>query len=132
MKYRKNFGESLKSARQQARHSQNELVALVNKNLGLEGTDGLTQPTLSAWETGRQMPSGHKESQVREVARLLELDFDVLTHQMSFEDEDIVPLTADSLEMASRIMKVLDCEISGADLLLLVRLCQRIRGRTSA
>ena len=92
----------------------------------------MSQATLSAWETGRQMPSDHKEPHVREIARLLEVNFDVLMRPVSLEDTGSVPLTASSLEMALRIVKALECEIFPADLLLLVRLCQRIRSRPSS
>jgi transcriptional regulator with XRE-family HTH domain len=129
MKYTKNLGKILKEARQRAGYSQTQLVDRVKENLGLEGACGLSQATLSAWETGRQVPSEYKDAHVKEIACLLDLDLDILTQP--YEDEEVIPLTAEALEMALSIMRALEFEVSPADLLLLVRVCQQIRGRVS-
>jgi transcriptional regulator with XRE-family HTH domain len=75
----KTFAELLKTSRIRAGTTQTELCKKVNEALRLSAADGpLTQATLSAWESGRQMPSPTKRSQLVEIARQIKIELDTL------------------------------------------------------
>ena len=69
------FSELIKSSRLLLGHTQGELCALVNLKLGHKHEDEhLKQGTLSAWETGRQVPKDVEASRINAVADTLRID----------------------------------------------------------